>query len=230
MCRSGADRRKTDTGEEIHTKGWALLFAPDLLHGTALEAEIHQYSFFSYNTNEALSLNDEQRHAIVQMFELIRQELVGNNEDVHTKRIVVAHIRVILELIGRYYAAQMAMPQRNSADILTRFENLLRQYYDNRLQLQHGLPTVKFCAQELFLSPNYFGDLVKQITGDSATNTIRRFVMQRAKTMLIAGHNVTETAEALGFEYPQHFTRQFKKYFGEPPSVFQKRRIRQEKS
>lgn len=221
---------KTDTGEEIHTKGWALLFAPDLLHGTALEAEIHQYSFFSYNTNEALSLNDEQRQAIVQMFELIRQELVGNNEDVHTKRIVVAHIRVILELIGRYYAAQMAMPQRNSADILTRFENLLRQYYDNRLQLQHGLPTVKFCAQELFLSPNYFGDLVKQITGDSATNTIRRFVMQRAKTMLIAGHNVTETAEALGFEYPQHFTRQFKKYFGEPPSVFQKRRIRQEKS
>ena len=207
-----------------------MLFAPDLLHGTALEAEIHQYSFFSYNTNEALSLNDEQRHAIVQMFELIRQELVGNNEDVHTKRIVVAHIRVILELIGRYYAAQMAMPQRNSADILTRFENLLRQYYDNRLQLQHGLPTVKFCAQELFLSPNYFGDLVKQITGDSATNTIRRFVMQRAKTMLIAGHNVTETAEALGFEYPQHFTRQFKKYFGEPPSVFQKRRIRQEKS
>ncbi len=219
---------KTDTGEEIHTKGWALLFDPDLLHGTILETEMHRYSFFSYNINEALSLNDEQRQSIVTLLELIRQELAGKDEDAHTRRIVAAHISVILELIGRYYTAQMAMPQRNSADILTRFENLLRQYYDNRLQEQHGLPTVKYCARELFLSPNYFGDLVKQITGDSATNTIRRFIMQRASTLLIAGHNVTETADLLGFEYPQHFTRQFKKHFGQTPSAYQKRRIRRD--
>ena len=219
---------KTDTGEEIHTKGWALLFAPDLLHGTILETEMYRYSFFSYNINEALSLNDEQRQSIVTLLELIRQELAGKDEDAHTRRIVAAHISVILELIGRYYTAQMAMPQRNSADILTRFENLLRLYYDNRLQEQHGLPTVKYCARELFLSPNYFGDLVKQITGDSATNTIRRFIMQRASTLLIAGHNVTETADLLGFEYPQHFTRQFKKHFGQTPSAYQKRRIRRD--
>ena len=219
---------KTDTGEEIHTKGWALLFAPDLLHGTSLQSEMHRYSFFSYNINEALLLSDEQRQSIVQMLELIRQELSGGDEDEHTKRIVVAHISVVLELIGRYYATQMAMPQRNSTDILTRFENLLRHYYASNLQQRHGLPTVKYCAQELFLSPNYFGDLVKQVTGDSATNTIRRFVMQRASALLIAGHNATQTAEALGFEYPQHFTRQFKNYFGETPSAFQKRRIRRD--
>ena len=66
---------------------------------------------------------------------------------------------------------------------------------------------VKYCAQELFLSPNYFGDLIKQMTDDTAGNIIRRFVMQQAQKLLICGVGITSTAEQLGFEYPQHFTR-----------------------
>lgn len=85
-----------------------------------------------------------------------------------------------------------------------------------------GLPTVKFCAQELFLSPNYFGDLIREQTGKSATSHIHRFIMQRSQTLLLGGSTISETAESLGFEYPQHFTRQFKKYFGITPSEFLK--------
>ena len=213
---------KTDIGEEIHTKGWALLFDPDLLRGTALGADMPRYTFFSYNTNEALLMDDEQRQSIVTILELMRSELVGNSDDDHTRQIVVAYIRIVLELIGRYYSAQMASPQPINADNLTRFENLLRRYYAEGLQVQKGLPTVRYCAQELFLSPNYFGDLIKQLTGDTAIGTIRRFIMQRARAMLIAGHTIAETAEAIGFDYPQHFTRQFKKYYGVTPSTFQK--------
>ena len=88
---------------------------------------------------------------------------------------------------------------------------------------RQGLPTVRYCAQELFLSPNYFGDLVKQLTGDTASNVIRRFVMQRARNLLISGHTVGETAAMLGFEYPQHFTHMFKKYYGASPRSYTNR-------
>ena len=213
---------KTDTGEEIQTKGWALLFDPDLLRDTELGTKIHNYTFFSYNTNEALLMDDRQRRSIVDILEQMRRELSGGNYDRHTQRILVAYICIVLELIGRYYSVQMALPQPNSADILTRFENLLRRYYEEGLKLKKGLPTVKYCAQELFLSPNYFGDLIKQLTGDTATSTIRRFVLQRAKAMLTAGYSVAETADAMGFGYPQHFSRLFKNYFGVTPSVLQK--------
>ena len=83
-----------------------------------------------------------------------------------------------------------------------------------------GLPTVKYCAQQLFLSPNYFGDLIRELTGDSATSHIRRFIMQRAQQLLMSGATISETAESLVFDYPQHFTRQFKKHFGVTPSDF----------
>lgn len=217
---------KTDTGEEIHTKGWALLFDPELLHGTHLDAQMSHYTFFSYNTNEALLMTDQQRQSIVSVLELMRQELRDGDDDPHTGRIVVAYIEVVLELIARYYSCQMATVESQGADVLTRFENLLRDYYDKGLQLKLGLPTVKYCAQELFMSPNYFGDLIKQLTGDTATSTIKRYVMQRAKTLLIGGASVSQAAEAVGFDYPQHFTRQFKKYYGETPSAFQRTRIR----
>lgn len=215
---------KTDTGEEIQTRGWALLFDPQLLHGTHLDARMPRYSFFSYNINEALLMDENQREAIVTHFERIRDELSNGGHDAHTQNIVVALIEVVLEYVARFYAAQLASPQPKNSDILTRFENLLRNYYNEGLQKKYGIPTVKYCAQELFLSPNYFGDLVKQMTGDTATNTIKRFVMQRAKALLIGGSSVSQVSEEIGFDYPQHFTRQFKSYFGVTPSSFLKKR------
>ena len=119
---------------------------------------------------------------------------------------------------------QLLYATRTSNDLLTRFENLLNRYYSEGTYRTHGLPTVKYCAQEFFLSPNYFGDLIRQMTDDTAGNIIRRFLMQRAQKMLISGVSVGETAEQLGFEYPQHFTRMFKKYFGISPSQYIKRK------
>lgn len=211
---------KTDTGEEIHTKGWALLFDTDLLRGTELGRRMGDYTYFTYNVSEALLMNDEQRLSIVSLLEQIRQEL-RREEDAHTLRIVTSQVEQILELIARYYAQQLSTSARSTnSDLLSRFEHLLHDYYANGLQHKFGLPTVRFCAQQLFLSPNYFGDLIRELTGDSATSHIRRFLMQRAQQSLISGATITETSEQLGFEYPQHFTRQFKKYFGMTPSEY----------
>ena len=96
----------------------------------------------------------------------------------------------------------------------------MQHYYDDGVQRTLGLSIIKYCAQELFLSPNYFGDLIRELSGKSATSHIRRIIMQRSQTLLLQGFTISETAESLGFEYPQHFTRQFKKYFGMTPSEF----------
>jgi len=214
---------KADIGEEIQTKGWALLFDPELLHGTDLERKMPGYTYFSYNTNEALLMSDEQYLAIVKLLEALRKEL--KNDDQHTHSIITALLQLVLEHIARFYAKQLSTEATHSSgDLLTRFENLLKRYYNEGTYRQYGLPTVKYCAQGLFLSPNYFGDLVKEITGDTAGNTIRRFVMNRAQELLISGHTVSQTAEELGFDYPQHFTRMFKKHVGISPSDYLKQR------
>ena len=215
---------KTDMGEEIHTKGWALLFDTELLRNTELGRRMADYHFFSYTTSEALLLTVEQRQSIVTLLDAIRKELL-NVEDSHTLRIVTSQIEQVLELVARYYALQLSTSATSTnSDLLPRFEHLLRNYYDEGLQQQLGLPTVKYCAQQLFLSPNYFGDLIRELTGDSATSHIRRFIMQRAQQLLIGGATISETAETLGFDYPQHFTRQFKKHFGVTPSDFIRKR------
>ena len=213
---------KTDTGEEIHTKGWALLFDTELLRNSELGRRMADYTFFSYSVSEALLMSEEQRQSIVTLLEQIRQEL-SREEDAHTLRIVTSQVEQILELIARYYAQQLSTSvSSTNSDLLPRFEHLLRQYYARKLQRQHGLPTVKYCAQQLFLSPNYFGDLIRMLTGDTATSHIRRFLMQRAQQLLISGATITETSEQLGFDYPQHFTRMFKKHYGLTPSEFMK--------
>ena len=223
MCVSpGQIGGKADTGKEIQTKGWALLFDPELLHGTDLERRMPSYTYFSYNTNEALLMTAEQRLTIVNLMEALRKELT--DADGHTQHIIVAYLQLILEHIARYYARQLSQKIQSSSDLLTRFENLLKRYYDEGQQLTHGLPTVKYCSQELFLSTNYFGDLIRQMTDDTAGNIIRRFVMSQAQTLLINGTGITSTAEQLGFEYPQHFTRMFKKHFGESPSQYLSRK------
>ena len=211
---------KTDMGEEIHTKGWALLFDTELLRNTELGRRMADYHFFSYTTSEALLLAVEQRQSIVTLLDEIRKELL-HEEDSHTLRIVTSQIELVLELVARYYALQLSTSATSTnSDLLPRFEQLLQKYYDDGIQRQQGLPTVKYCAQQLFLSPNYFGDLMRELTGDSATSHIRRFIMQRASALLHEGKTVSETSDLLGFEYPQHFTRTFKKHFGVTPREF----------
>ena len=215
---------KTDMGEEIHTKGWALLFDTELLRNSELGRRMADYHFFSYTTSEALLMTSEQRQSIVTLLDEIRKELL-HDEDSHTLRIVTSQIEQVLELVARYYALQLSTSATSTnSNLLPRFEQLLRRYYDDGLHRQLGLPTVKYCAQQLFLSPNYFGDLIRELTGDSATSHIRRFIMQRAQQLLVASHTIAETAEMLGFDYPQHFTRTFKRQFGLSPSEYLRKR------
>ena len=154
---------------------------------------------------------------------MIRNELRSKPDNEHLRRIIIAYLELILEYCAVFYEHQLKSEAIADNDLLKRFDNLLKHYYSEGRQRKLGLSTVRYCAQALFLSPNYFGDLVRQATGETATAIIRNFVMQRATAYLHDGKTISETSDLLGFEYPQHFTRMFKKHYGQTPSEFLKK-------
>lgn len=210
---------KEDNGERVSITGWALLFHPDLLHDFPLEKRIKEYSFFDYHVNEALHMTDEEHDILVSLMRQIRDELCKKTDELQ-HAILVGYIELMLNFCQRFYNRQFLTRKIENSDILVRFERLLRDYFENRLQLTLGLPTVQYCADKLCLSPNYFGDVIKKTTGDTASNHIRRFVIRLAKNGLAAGETLSQVSDRLGFEYSQHFSRMFKKQEGITPSEY----------
>lgn len=210
---------REDNGEEVMLTGWALLFHPDLLHGTPLEKRIREYSFFDYRINEALHMTDEEHDILVSLMRQISDETDKRHDELQDA-IIVGYIELMLNFCQRFYNRQFITRKLDNPDILARFNSLLRGYFENRLQLEHGIPTVQYCAGELCMSPNYFGDVIKKATGDTASNHIRRYVVQLAKNGLAAGKGITRVADELGFEYPQHLSRLFKNICGYTPTEY----------
>ena len=120
----------------------------------------------------------------------------------------------------RFYNRQFITRKLENSDVLMKFNTLLHDYFDEKRQLTLGLPTVQYCADKLCMSPNYFGDLIKKATDDTASNHIRQYVIQQAKNELATGATIAQVAYKLGFEYPQHFSRMFKKETGQSPKEY----------
>lgn len=210
---------KEDNGERVMLTGWALLFHPDLLHGTPLEKAIKNYSFFDYRVNEALHMTDEEHGILTSLMRQIKNELQNRHDELQDS-IIVDYIELVLNFCRRFYNRQFITRKLENSDILAKFEHLLRDYYEEKLQLTLGIPTVQYCADKLCMSSNYFGDMVKRMTGDTASDYIRQYIIQRAKNELATGEGIAQVAYELGFEYPQHFSRMFKKQVGITPSEY----------
>ena len=210
---------KEDNGERIDLDGWALLFHPDFLHGTSLEKEIRSFSFFDYNVNEALHTSSEEFEILASFMRRIQRELEGNR-DAMQDTIIVDYISLLLNYCKRFYERQFLTRKIANADTLQRFHAVLEAYYAQENPFQSGLPTVAYCADQLCMSAGYLGDLVRRHTGDTAINYIHRFILQKAKSLLSAGKTITEVAYDLGFAYPQHLSRLFKKKEGLSPSEY----------
>lgn len=209
-----------DTGEEFQPQGYALCFHPDLIRGTNLGRNIKEYTFFSYEVNEALHLSERERATFIDCLQKIQEELL-HPIDRLSRRLIANNIELLLNYCLRFYERQFITRQDTNRDILTRFEALLDNYFSNDNTRQEGLPTVKYCAGELCLSPNYFGDLIKKETGKTALECIQDKIISIAKEqLLIPSYSVSQIAYGLGFQYPQHFTRVFKKSTGMTPNEY----------
>lgn len=210
---------KEDNGERVMLTGWALLFHPDLLHGTPLEKTIKHYSFFDYRINEALHMTDEEHKIFVSLMRQMRDELHKRHDELQNA-IIVGYIELVLNFCQRFYNRQFITRKLENSDILMKFDSLLRSYYEEKKQLQLGIPTVQYCADKLCMSSNYFGDLIKKTTGETASNYIRQYIIRQAKNELVTGAPIAQVAYELGFEYPQHLSRMFKKQVGLTPSEY----------
>lgn len=211
---------KEDDGEPISISGWVLLFSPKLLHGTDLENKMKDYHFFSYFATETLKMEPSEWSRITQMLIQLRHELQENADSPALRPVILGYIRLILEYCNRIYLRQLSKEDKASADILKRFHNLLREYYQNGRQLELGVPSVRYCAGELAYSARYLGDVIHKSTGGTAIGYIHSFVIEQGKNLLMNGNNIGETAHLLGFDFPHHFTRLFKRVTGITPSEF----------
>jgi AraC family transcriptional activator of pobA len=203
--------------QDYKPQGFALLFHPDLIHGTPLGKHMDDYTFFSYESREALHLSEKERKIVLDCFDKIKYEL-EQRIDNHSKTLIAANIELFLNYCVRFYERQFITRNNASRNNIELFENLLKDYFHSEKPQTIGLPAVTYCAEQLHLSANYFGDMVKKETGKTALEYIQLKVMDIAKEKIMdTSRTVSEIAYELGFKYPQHFTRAFKKHTGYTP-------------
>lgn len=208
------------TRDEIQPKVYGVLFHPDLIRGTQLGQNIHQYGFFSYSSTEALHLSEREREVVVDCLAKIQAEL-EHGIDKHSKQLISMSIELLLGYCMRFYERQFITRELAHRDTLQKFENLIQEYFANNVAQESGVPSVSYFADKVHLSPNYFGDLIKKETGKSAQEYIQFFMIERAKDMIIGSDKtMSEIAYSLGFAYPQHFSRLFKRETGMTPNEY----------
>lgn len=203
-------------------KARGLVFHPDLIKGTSLGKEIRNYSFFSYSSNEALHLSEQEREIFADCLEKIRIELT-RPIDTFSKKLIAKNIELLLDYCMRFYSRQFVTREVSNRDVIVKFETLLDEYFTGELPKTQGLPSVKYFADKVCLSPNYFGDLVKKQTGKTAQDYIHSKIIDLAKEKLLGTEDtVNQISYELGFQYSQHFNRLFKKDTGYTPSAYRK--------
>ena len=208
------------TQKDYNPKGNALLFHADFIKGTPLASKIHSFTFFSYELNEALHISEKEQHIVKDLFSKIDYEL-EQSIDKHSKQIVCNTIELLLNYCERFYERQFITREVLSQGVVSNFERMLHAYFNSEKPQKIGLPSVSYFAEELNLSANYLGDLIKKETGKSAIDHIHLKLIDLAKDRIFDGDkSISQVAYELGFKYPQHFNRLFKKNTGYTPSAY----------
>jgi len=203
--------------------GWVLYLHPDFLWNTPLATGIRRYEYFDYSVHEALFLTEKEEAIVIGVLENIQQEYLAN-QDNFSQDIIISHLEVLLNYADRFYHRQFLTRKKENHQVLDRLEEVLTQYFNNDELLAHGLPSVKYVAGELALSPNYLSSLLKTLTGRNTQQHILDKVIEKAKEKISTTElSVSEISYILGFEHPQSFSRLFKAKTGLSPLAFRQR-------
>jgi len=209
-------------GVEVEPTGYLLLIHPDFLWGTSLAKKIKSYEFFSYQINEALFLSDKEEKIIVDLFKNIEKEY-QTNIDKFTQELIVAQLELFLIYAERFYERQFFTRKKSSHELLERFEEVLSQYFENGNLIENGIPSVKTIAEQMNISPNYLGSLLRIHTQQNTQQHIQNKIIDTAKERLsTTSLSVSEIAYELGFEHPQSFSKLFKQKTNQSPGEFRR--------
>lgn len=203
--------------EEVSLDVSGLIFHPDLIYGSSLADKISKYSFFDYAQSEALHLSEKEQMLLRDCLRSIETEM-EHPIDRHSRELLCVQIELFLDYCLRFYDRQFYTRNKVNSDVLQKFESELNLYLQSEIAHSQGFPSVRYFADKCFLSPSYFGDLIKKETGKTAQEYIQLKIIDRSKQYLLGtDHSINQIAEALGFQYPQHFIRMFKKQTGYTP-------------
>ncbi len=202
------------------SKGWTILFHPDLIRKSKLGQTIGQYTYFSYESHEALHISESEKQFITQLAKTIEIEY-SQNIDRHTQELIIINIESILKYCKRYYDRQFYTRTNLNKDFIIRFEQYLKDYFTSDQLTLKGIPTVQQCGAALAMSGHYLSDLLKSETGKSAKEYIDLKLVEKAKNRLLnTDYSISEIVYDLGFEYPNHFSKLFKSKTGLSPSEY----------
>ena len=206
--------------EANSSEGWGLYFHPELIRNTAFGKKINEYSFFSYAENEALHLSEQEKQILLSILKQMENEY-NTNIDHYSRDLIISNIELLLNYCRRFYGRQFITRTNQNKDVIVRFEEFITDYFNSDALKDKGIPTVKFCAETMNLSPNYFSDLLKSETGKNTQEHIHYHLLEKAKNRLVNSNlTINEIAYELGFEYPQNFSKLFKKKVGVSPTSF----------
>ena len=205
---------------EVHGEGWTLVFHPDLIRRSPLADKMKEYTFFGYESHEALHLSDEEQQTLTSIVKRIEEEY-SQRLDAHSQELLVGHVQLLLSYCQRFYGRQFTLRNHANLDVIARLENFLQQYFESDKPTREGLPTVQTCAKEMGYSPDYLSDLLKKETGKNTREHIHTFLIEKAKTRLLGSQDtISQIAYSLGFEHPQHFSKLFRSKTGKSPGEF----------
>lgn len=204
--------------EDISLDAIGIVFHPDLFFGTSLSQTIKQFSFFNYSELESLHLSEKEREKFEFYYNIIKEE-IEQPIDSHSAAVISTNIQLLLEHLQRFYDRQFTTRHKENSDIVKQFQSNLRKYFVERYP--ETIPTVAYFADKANLSPGYFSDLIRKETGSNPKDFITLFMIEEAKRRLVeTGDDISEIAYCLGFEYPAHFTRMFKRVVGMTPKEY----------
>ncbi|MDO4160564.1 MAG: helix-turn-helix domain-containing protein [Prevotellaceae bacterium] len=209
-------------GITYNPSGRVLIFHPDFLLGTPLAEKMKNFTFFSYDANEALILTPREREIVNQLYANIEEEL-HDMESLHRDQLIIANLELLLTYCVRFYDRQFATRSKENHSAISKLERLIYDYFSSKKPKYENYPNIQYYAEKLHLSPNYFGDLIKAEMGISALKFIHEKMIEIAKTRLVDNSlSINDIAYGMGFEYPQHFSRFFKKHVGCSPTDYRK--------
>jgi AraC-like DNA-binding protein len=209
-----------EADDELQHSGWLLLIHPDYLWNTSLAASIHKYDFFHYHVSEALHLSEKEEKLLTEIVKLIAEEYCARI-DKYSESVIISQLELLLTYSERFYNRQFITRKIQNHRILSRFEEILADYFNRESFLVEGLPTVTCLAEKLNISQSYLSATLKTLTGQSTQQLIQNKVIEKAKEKLSTTDlSVSEIAYALGFEHPQSFNKLFKNKTQMSPQKF----------
>lgn len=212
-----------DSSAVFEHSGFSINFHEDFLKGTDLAHQIKKYGFFSYLVNEALHLSPKEEKQIEAIVENIEIEY-HNNQDKFSKDIIVAQLSTLLKYANRFYERQFLHRKELSNNLLEKFNKQLDRYIESGQIQEQGIPSIDQIAEEMSVSQRYLSDTLKKETGKTTSEHLQLYLIDEAKNILLnPSKSISEVAYELGFEYPQYFSRLFKKKEGMSPSAFREK-------